>query len=341
MHIKPTMPKIAIAGAGMAGAYLYRVLYEAGIRSDVYDVAPPTRCGLSPCAWGTSRGFAELVADAGLAADDYILQTTDHVLIDDVKIKAELMTVDKPRLVKSLLAGAPVKYSDLNPRDYDRVIDATGVARAFLPPIADDIVLQCVQYRIKSSQALQNKIHLGRIGYAWCFPLSAGRYHIGCGSLTADPMTRIDELALRDDSAGERHTIICDCRGKIRLTGPQASVPFVAGDIWGVGETIGCVAPLAGDGILPGMKSVQILMRHWEDPNGYTRAVLKEFHWMRGERRVLEKLRKGQALGMRDALVLKRNSKRMGMQIKLGDAAKILRRLQGLPFEHQQTLSQS
>ena len=49
---------------------------------------------------------------------------------------------------------------------------------------------------------------------------------------------------------------------------------------------------------------------------------------MLGERRVLEKLRKGKPLGIRDALVLKRNSKRMGMQIKLGDAAKLLRRLQ-------------
>lgn len=327
MHIKPTMTKIAIAGAGMAGAYLFRLLYQEGIQSDVYDVVPPTRCGLSPCAWGTSRGFVEFVAEAGLAADDYILQRTDHVLLDGVKIKADLMTFDKPSLIKNLLAGARIKHSNLNPMAYDRVIDATGVARAYLPAIADDIVLQCVQYRLKSMHPLENQINLGRIGYAWCFPLSAGRYHIGCGSLTADPRARIDELGLRQNPAGGRQQVICDCSGKIRLAGPQASVPFVAGNIWGVGESIGCVAPLAGDGIVPGMKSVQLLMKHWEDPDGYTQAVLKEFHWMHGERRVLEKLRKGQPLGIRDALVLKRNSKRMAMQIKLGEAAKILRRL--------------
>ena len=88
MDIKPIRTKIAIAGAGITGAYLYRLLQREGVRSDVYDVAPPTRCGLSPCAWGTSRGFAELVADAGLAADDYILQRSNHVLMDDLKIKA-------------------------------------------------------------------------------------------------------------------------------------------------------------------------------------------------------------------------------------------------------------
>jgi flavin-dependent dehydrogenase len=327
MPLKPISTKIAIAGAGMTGAYLYRLLSRESDRIDVYDVAPPTRCGLSPCAWGTSRGFVELVAEAGLSADKYILHRPGHVLMDDVEIKADLMTFDKPRLVKDLLAGARIKHSDLDPLAYERVIDATGVARAFLPPIANDIVLPCVQYRLKTSKPLENKINLGRIGYAWCFPLSGGRYHIGCGSLVADPRARIDELGLRDSAADSRQTVICECSGKIRLAGPQASVPFVAADIWGVGEAIGCVAPLAGDGIVPGMKSVQLLMRHWNDPAGYTQAVLKEFHWMNGERRVLEKLRKGRPLGIRDALVLKHNSKRMGMRIKLSDAAKLLRRL--------------
>lgn len=328
MSIHPSKTKIAIAGAGMTGAYLYRLLRRESDRIDVYDVAPPTRCGLSPCAWGTSRGFAELVAEAGLSADNYILHRPGHVLMDDVKIEADLMTFDKPRLVKDLLAGARIKHSDLDPLAYERVIDATGVARAFLPPIADDIVLTCVQYRLKTSQPLDNKINLGGIGYAWCFPLSAERYHIGCGSLVADPRARIDELGLRDPPAGGRQTVICECSGKIRLTGPQAAAPFVVGDIWGVGEAIGCVAPLAGDGIVPGMKSVQLLLRHWNDAAGYTRAILREFRWMKGERRVLDKLRKGRPLWIRDALVLKVNSKRMGMQIKLSDAAKLLRRLQ-------------
>ena len=86
--------------------------------------------------------------------------------------------------------------------------------------------------------------------------------------------------------------------GRIRLTAPHNSQPFVAagsdGEVWGVGEAIGCVAPLAGDGIVPGMKSVQLLMKWWDDPSGYTRAVLKEFDWMKKERAVIDKLRKKQ-----------------------------------------------
>lgn len=327
MPFKPIKTKIAIAGAGMTGAYLYRLLHRQGDRIDVYDVGPQTRCGLSSCAWGTSRGFAELVADAGLAAADYILDRPGYVLIDDLKIRADLMTFDKPKLIRDLLGGAPIKHANLDPGKYERVIDATGVARAFLPTITDDIVLQCVQYRLKSSQPLENQINLGKIGYAWCFPLSGGCYHIGCGSLVADPRARIDALGMREKPPGGHQTVICECSGSIRLAGPQAAVPFVVDHIWGVGEAIGCVAPLAGDGIIPGMKSVQFLMRHWNDPEGYTRAVLQEFDWIRGERRVIEKLRNSKPLGIRDALVLKKNSKRMGMQIKLTDAIKILRRL--------------
>jgi len=327
MSTHPIKAKIAIAGAGMTGAYLCRLLRREGDRIDVYDVGQRTRCGLSPCAWGTSRGFAELVADAGLAADDYILERPEYLRMDDLKIRADLMTFDKPRLIRDLLGGAPIQPANLDPGKYERVIDATGVARAFLPAIADDVVLPCVQYRLKSSQPLENQINLGRIGYAWCFPLSGERYHIGCGSLTAAPRARIDALGLRQNPPGGRQTVICECSGSIRLSGPQVSVPFVVDHIWGVGEAIGCVAPLAGDGIIPGMKSVQLLLRHWDDPDGYTQAVLKEFDWMRGERRVIDKLRKSRPLGVRDALVLKKNSKRMGMQIKLTDAAKILRRL--------------
>jgi len=47
---------------------------------------------------------------------------------------------------------------------------------------------------------------------------------------------------------------------------------------------------LAGDGVVPGMKSVQILLQHWDDPEAYTKHILKEFRWMEKERQVIDKL---------------------------------------------------
>jgi flavin-dependent dehydrogenase len=108
-------------------------------------------------------------------------------------------------------------------------------------------------------------------------------------------------------------------------------LPFVIREkdyeVWGVGEAIGCVAPLAGDGIVPGLKSARLLLEWWDDPEGYTRAVLREFGWMKQERAVVDKLRRGQKLGLDSAWALKRNSKRMGIKVGLREASALLRRL--------------
>jgi flavin-dependent dehydrogenase len=324
--------KIAIAGAGSVGAYLYRLLRNEGNSVDLYDIRNGTTCGLTPCAWGTSLGFHDLIEGVGLKPEDYLLDRPGQVFMDGVQLEADLMTFDKPRLIRDLLHGAEVIYSPLDSSEYERVIDATGLARAFLPPIEDDIILPCMQYRVRSDEPLENKIKLGRIGYAWCFPLSEGVYHVGCGDLRSDPHVIMEKLGwLSKEAFLNNGNVLCECEGDIRLTSPRNSQPFVAGGdrghIWGVGEAIGCVAPLAGDGIVPGMKSAQILVNTWDDPNAYTEAILKEFHWMTSERRVIDKLRGKDRLGLREAWVLKKNSRRMGFRISLREATMFIKKL--------------
>jgi flavin-dependent dehydrogenase len=325
--------RLAIAGAGITGAYLFRLLKNAGYEVDLFERRRRrTRCGIKPCAWGTSRGFVELVEQAGLKAEDYILQRVDHVIMDDVTIKADLMTFDKPRLVKDLLRDAEIHFTPLPVQSYARVIDATGVSRALLPSIEDDILLTCRQYLVETGEPLENRIKLGGIGYAWCFPLSPSLYHAGCGSLLADPEAVLRKLGwLRSASSPYPRKVVCRCTAKIRLTGPHRSQPFVSDGceegIWGVGEAIGCVAPLAGDGVVPGMRNVQLLLSTWDNPDAYTEAVLAEFRWMRDERGVIDKLRSSEGVGIREAYVLRRNSKRMGMQVRLRDAVALMKNL--------------
>jgi flavin-dependent dehydrogenase len=312
----------------MAGSYLHRLLARQGVAADLYDRPAATACGIHPCAWGSSRGFHRLVAAADLDPEDYVLERPDHLFLDEVRVPAELFTFDKPRLLADLRGGARVRRRPLEPGRYRRVIDATGVSRAYLPPAGDDLVLACVQRRVASPRPLGNRVRLGGVGYAWCFPLQDGEHHLGCGSLRADPLAALESTGwLR--AAGGR--LRCQCRARIRLAGPQAMRPFVAGRgrprLWGVGEAIGCVAPLAGDGVVPGMRSVELLLEHWDHPEAYTRAVLAEFAWMAPERRVVDKLRQGRRLGLRDAKVLKDNSRRMGMRVGLREAALLLARL--------------
>jgi len=322
--------RIAILGAGLTGAYLYRRLAGQGRRVEVFGKDPGTRCGISPCAWGTSCGFAELVKEAGLDASAYTLSYSDYVCIDEIRLKADLITIDKQKLIQDLLQGARISREQPDVRFYDRVIDATGVSRALLPQTGDDLILSCIQFRVSTDETLDNRAELGGIGYAWCFPLSGGEYHIGCGSFVSDPLERLKALGWIGGN-GSRRKIICGCKGDIRLASPHACLPFVVGEkehqVWGVGEAIGCVAPLAGDGIVPGLKSARMLLERWDDPDGYTAAVLKEFGWMKKERAVVDKLRRGEKLGLDSAWVVKRNSKRMGIEVGLKEASAILRRL--------------
>jgi flavin-dependent dehydrogenase len=322
--------KIAIMGAGITGAYLYRLLDAKKQTVDIFDTDTGTTCGISPCAWGTSRGFPELVKVSGLDASKYILERLNHLIMDGLRITADLMSIDKRALIRDLLQDARIIHSPPDATQYDRIIDATGVSRAFLPPLRDDTILPCTQYRIRADAPLENRIKLGRIGYAWSFPLSGNEYHVGCGSLVSDPQRILKELGWVGNHRSGMN-VLCACSGRIRLTAPRYSQPFVTvnghSEVWGVGEAIGCVAPLAGDGIIPGMRSVQILMERWDDPAAYTRALLKEFGWMENERRVVDRLRRNEALRLSDAWVLKKNSRRMAMEVGLKEAATLLRHL--------------
>jgi len=324
--------KIAIVGAGMTGAYLNRLLGNRGHKVDIFGRDPGTKCGINPCAWGTSKGFSEYVKTSGHETEKYILRHSDQVVMDGLRIKADLWTFNKPRLINDFLKGVSVNHGPMERSKYDRIIDATGVSRVLLPLIPDDVLLPCCQWRIQTGIELMNQIKLGKIGYTWCFPLSNHEYHIGCGSLISDPQKIMKDIGWIENLTESRNNkILCSCKGKIRLTAPQHSQPFIQNEggveVWGVGEAIGCVAPLAGDGIVPGLKSAQILVDHWDDPAGYKDAILREFSWMENERRVINKLRENNSLGMKDAWVLKKNSRRMGMRVGLKESLLLLKNL--------------
>jgi len=246
--------RTAILGAGLTGAYLYRRLSGQGHEVEVFGNDPGTRCGISPCAWGTSLGFAQLVRETGLDASAYSLGHSDYVCIDGLKLKADLITFDKKRLIEDLLAGARINRSQPEVGLYERVIDATGVSRALLPPIGNDLTLSCTQFRMRTDEALDNRINLGGIGYAWRFPLSDHEYHIGCGSFVSDPLERLKALGWLGGN-GSPGKIVCGCRGDIRLTSPHASLPFVIREkgyeVWEWAKRLAASRPLRATGLCP------------------------------------------------------------------------------------------
>ncbi|NJD78161.1 MAG: NAD(P)/FAD-dependent oxidoreductase [Candidatus Methanoperedens sp.] len=319
------MVRIAIAGSGISGAYLYRLLCNQGFDDvTVFEQEQPhkTNCGISPCAWGTSSGFGQLLGHTGLNPAKYALMQFNHIVMDEMRIEAYAQTFNKPLLISDLLQGTSVERSPINIAEYDRVIDATGVSRAYLPRIRDDIVLPCIQYRVHSAWPLELSIKISKVGYAWIFPLSGNEYHIGAGSLVIEPHKMLNNLGWI--KPGDKREVLCGCTGKVRLTAPRGSIPYVFQNIWGVGEAIGCVAPLAGEGIIPGMRSAHILVENWNNPFAYEQAIQEEFAWMENERRVMDRLRRGANIGMGDGRVLQKTTKRLNMKLHLWEALKLL-----------------
>lgn len=322
--------QIAIAGAGISGAYLYRLLEAEGHDVTMYDIEHKTTCGINPCAWATSKGFQELVERAGLKPEDYILRIFDHIWFDEMKLKAYMLTIDKPKLINDLLGDAevieydPERFNGPSINDYDRIIDATGVARAFLPPITNDLISHTYQYRVSArNEPAEMRFKVGKVGYAWKFPLSDSEFHVGAGSLVDIPIAMLkDNNWLYTHTSGS--SIKCVCNGSIRMSGPELSRPFISHNIWGVGEAIGCVSPLTGDGIIHGMKSALLLFKNIYSGIDYVDSIHREFSWMDDERKALDRLKAGKSAGVGGAIVLRRNTRRMGMKLGLYDAFRLL-----------------
>jgi flavin-dependent dehydrogenase len=316
--------RVAIGGAGIAGAYAHRLLREKGIDADLFDMERKNSCKLRPCAWGfaPSTEYERLVSRF-LEPSDYVLERFDSIVVNGLAVRASMLTADKPRLVRDLLGEAKVTHEPLPSERYDRVIDATGVARAFLPPPkGPEFMVECFQRRVRSERSMPLSFTSSKFGYEWCFPIGGNEYHLGFGSL--EPPERESRQYPKDE---EGVTTICSCSSRIRLTSPHFSTPLVSeGKFVGVGESIGAVGPLAGDGNLYAMQCGELLMADWDDLNKYEVKVLERYDWMRKERRALEKLWAGKGLSLRDAGTFIKHSKMVGMEISVAQAIDLFRR---------------
>lgn len=313
--------KIAIAGAGMVGSYLNHILQDTGHEIDIYDISGnnKTRCGIAPCAWGVTGRWSHLVKDIGLNPEKYIISDPKTLTMDNVKFKADLLTIDKPELIRNLLKHVTVKDSkNLNIEEYDLVIDATGVARAYLPPIDNDLIADTIQYCVHTEEPLKNQIVHIKGGYVWCFPLGMDGneeyylHHVGAGSLFGNdyPSYKLLEILGIKDALN----VTCSCESKVRVTGLPDSIPIGWEKVLGVGESIGCVSPLMGDGIVTGMINARLLKDNIvanRSGSQYTLNVLRRFEWMKEQNKIVRQILIGKRPGLKGVLALRKDLRRM------------------------------
>jgi len=244
----------------------------------------------STCAWGTGYGgIKPLLKDIGLSYDDYLYHRGKTIYVSaHEKITAmrapHLSTFDKPRLILDMADGTEVHYgSYVRPGDleskFDMVIDATGPYRKVLGP-ADtglDLLIPCVQYQVAYDRVPFDDFYVEPFksysGYLWYFPLRDGVAYVGAGDVTKHQEKRCQLFF--DHYPADR---VLKKMGKpIRVASPKAVTPFKRGNVVGVGEAVGTVFPILGEGILPSMICAKILAENLNDLDRYESEVIRTF----------------------------------------------------------------
>ncbi len=277
--------RIAIVGAGVAGSFLAYLLNSKGYEVEVFEQYTKDK-HYPVCAWGTSRHMlAHFCSMCGLNVDEYILHVGKRL---DIYVQGSdkkehlnligLVTFDKRRWENDMFKGVKVNYGVRCTRDtfplhkYDYVLDCTGFHRCMLPKPSEDLYIPTWEYMLANISRERDFYVIGyrnAMGYFWHFPLGNGRAYIGSGHFKKDYFG-INEFLTEEPNAKPLMRI-----GRpVRLAPVTRVEPIVYGNVIGVGESIGTVFPLLGEGITPSLQSAEILYNTLED--GFNESLYRE-----------------------------------------------------------------
>jgi len=298
--VKVISLKVAIVGGGIAGSFLASLLNNEKVDVTVFTDSKRLGCF---CAWGTVfHEVDRLLRRVGLKLKNYVYAKIRDLVVNGVRFNAQnLVTFNKPKLIYDLLENVNVKYANIRkpPSNYDIIVDATGFRRTLLGKLRRDFLLSTVEYVVKDSEGVLDErtiyVQLGRVGYAWMFPLENGFWHVGAGDKVLDVEKLIKKVMTRYGLAKSRFLITCKCRSYVRLLPPKLCQPIVRNNVYGCGESVGTVFPLTGEGIAFSMRCSEILFENLiqnNEPSNYVRSLLKEFEWFNSAYRLVLSLSK-------------------------------------------------
>jgi len=256
--------KVTIAGAGIAGSYLGRLLEN---QPTLYDNNPNPGCG---CAWGTARSQVQrLLTEVGLNLDDYLLCNVDGYIDNKVFIPLRNgITINKPKLVHHLRKGLKIKketYSFKGNRE-NLIVNATGI-----PSCEAVFKMQTFQERtiVKGAEEKMMYAYVNPryASYAWLFPLDeeGQLFHCGAACFGVGPKRLIGEMLIYYGL--EKKEVQCNCGNDLCLADPR-TIDLVRENLVAIGGAAGCVNPITGEGILPAMETANLLAKTLK--NGHT-----------------------------------------------------------------------
>lgn len=340
---------IAVVGAGVAGSYLSRMLQDRGHRVKVFE-SSRIDSHWPVCAWGASKNMLQIFSKkAGLNFDEYILHSGKTLKMYLPKNNIEyldlkgLVTYDKKRWEHDLLKGIQVSYGtrftleSFPTADFDYVLDCTGYHRSLLPKSDYDFVIPAYEYlveNVKSANEFYVIGYKGARGYFWYFPLEDGRGYVGAGDIDRK-YVGIEEFFQQNPSA----MIIKKIGRPIRLAPPLYMKPFFVKNIIGVGESIGCVFPMLGEGIIPSLICSDVFLevlgnKDKFDYRRYTKKILKKFGYYHDVYQIVRLKMNGTLSTVKHFKLLmtmytsmKREEQRFGFEISFDKMTRLLRAL--------------
>ncbi len=342
---------MAIIGAGLSGSYLGKMLRERGHNIEIFESSKKEN-HWAVCAWAASRNMlSRFSKQAGLNFDDYIYHVGKTLKMDlpnKVREYLELnglVTYNKQQWEQDLLRDVKITYnrkctpSNFNSSEYDYVIDCTGMHRTMLPRATEDFLIPAYEYLLENVEGMDEFYvvgYKGARGYFWYFPLDNNRGYMGAGDI--DKKYEGIEAFLIDHPKAR---IVRKIGRPIRLAPPKRMQPFHSGNVIGVGESIGCVFPMLGEGIIPSLICCDIFLDVLEisgpgkfNFEKYSKAVLKRFAYYDDVYRIV-RLKMSNKLNMmkhmRLLLSMYRNMKkeesRFGFEVNLDKMTKLVKAL--------------
>src|SRR5919199_378793 len=293
--------KIAVVGIGVAGAYLMNKLSDDHDNQVIgFERMLETQHD-AVCAWATCENvMSSLVKNCGIRFDNYILHKGKHMKVDigsrggtngdsdynaiDISLKG-MVAYDKLKLIRDMIRGTKIEFGKVPKKenlesDFDIIIDSTGFHRNYLPKLKNEMWIPCVQYKVKYDldktpfDDFYLKAFPSMTGYFWYFPLGNCYAHIGAGDFERKNNNKfVDEFLKKYNCE-----VIKKVGRPVRISPPSHCKPFTDGrKTIGVGESIGTVYSLLGEGIIPATWCAELFIQYLNDARAYTDEVMKRF----------------------------------------------------------------
>jgi flavin-dependent dehydrogenase len=329
--------RIALAGAGVVGSYLGNMLQRRGHDVEIFEASKP-ESHWPVCAWGASRHMlSKFSKQAGIDFESYILHVGSRLKMELPNNKHEylelkgLVTYDKHKWENDLLKDVKITYGFKCTKEtfsfdkYDYVIDCTGLHRTLLPKSNEDFLIPAYEYLLENVDGPDEFYVIGyegAKGYFWYFPLGGKKAYMGAGDvekkyhgvkefLDAHPEAKVTKKIGRP----------------IRLAPPKRMEPFYDNNVIGVGESIGCVFPMLGEGIIPSLICCDFFLDSLTDKfdfKGYRKKVLGYFDYYDDVYRIVRLKMDGKLSTVRHFKLMmsmyrhmKKEEKRFGFEVTL------------------------